>query len=68
MTSIEKHQIGRSAQDPSRKTMAPRRFDAKFLYGTQLTFRSLIFAIGEDGDLKMLPPGSAPERLALTST
>jgi hypothetical protein len=33
----------------------------KFPLGTQFTFRSLTFAIGEDGDLKMLPSGPAPE-------
>jgi hypothetical protein len=33
----------------------------KFPLGTQFTFRSLTFATGEDGDLKMLPPGPASE-------
>jgi hypothetical protein len=33
----------------------------KFPLGTQFTFRSLTFAAGEDGDLKMLPPVPAPE-------
>jgi hypothetical protein len=37
-----------------------------FSYSTQVTFRSLTFAVGEHGDLKMLPPGLAPERLTLT--
>jgi hypothetical protein len=32
-----------------------------FPLGTQFTFGSLIFAVGENGDLKMLPPGSAAE-------
>jgi hypothetical protein len=41
--------------------MAPWSFDMKFPHGTQFTFRSLTFAAGEDGDLKMLPPGPAPE-------
>jgi hypothetical protein len=43
--------------------MAPWTFDVKFPPGTQFTFRSLTFAVGEDGDLRMLPPGPAPERL-----
>jgi hypothetical protein len=33
----------------------------KFPLGTQFTFGSLMFAVGEDGDLKMLPPGPAAE-------
>jgi hypothetical protein len=41
--------------------MAPWSFDMKFPHGTQFTFRSLTFAAGEDGDIKMLPPGPAPE-------
>jgi hypothetical protein len=36
-------------------------FNMKFLLGTQFTFESLTFAIGEGGDLKMLPLGPAPE-------
>jgi hypothetical protein len=48
--------------------MAPRTFGVKFPYGTQLTFGSLTFDTGEDGDLKMLPPGLAPEHPALAST
>jgi hypothetical protein len=44
--------------------MAPKALDVKFLCGTQLTFRSLTFATGEDGDLKMLRPGPAPVHLA----
>jgi hypothetical protein len=55
------------AQDPSGKTVAPRTFGVKFPYDTQLTFRSLTFAAREEGDLKMLPPRSAPEHLALAS-
>jgi hypothetical protein len=42
--------------------MAPWTFDMKFPLGT-ITFGSLTFVVGEDGDLKMLPPGSAPEHL-----
>jgi hypothetical protein len=41
--------------------MAPWTFDMKFPLGTQFTFGSLTFAVGEYGDLKMLPPGPAPE-------
>jgi hypothetical protein len=63
MTSTKAHQEGGSAQDPSRKIMAPWTFDAKFPPGTQFTFGSLTFAVGEDGDLRMLSPGPAPERL-----
>jgi hypothetical protein len=33
----------------------------KFPLSTQFTFGSLTFAAGEDRDLKMLPPGPAPE-------
>jgi hypothetical protein len=33
----------------------------KFPLVTQFTFGSLTFAVGEDGDLKMLLPGPAPE-------
>jgi hypothetical protein len=41
--------------------MSPWTFDMKFPFSTQFTFGSLTFAIGEDEDLKMLPPGPAPE-------
>jgi hypothetical protein len=68
MMSTEARQEGRSAQDLSRNTMTPCMFNIKFPYDTQLTFRSLTFAAGEDGDLKMLPPGPAPEHLALASS
>jgi hypothetical protein len=44
--------------------MAPWSFDVKFPRGTQFTFGSLTFVAGEDGDLKMLPPGTAPEHPA----
>jgi hypothetical protein len=36
----------------------------KFPLGTQFTFGSLTFVAGEDRDLKMLPPGIAPEHPA----
>jgi hypothetical protein len=48
--------------------MSPRTFNIKFPCGTQLTFGSLTFAVGEDEDLKMLPLGPAPEHLALASS
>jgi hypothetical protein len=38
-------------------------FDVKFSLGTQFTFGSLMFAAGEDGELRMLPPGPASEHL-----
>jgi hypothetical protein len=41
--------------------MSPWTFDMKFPLGIQFTFESLTFTVGKDGDLKMLPPGSAPE-------
>jgi hypothetical protein len=44
--------------------MSPWSFDVKFPLGTQFTFGSLTFVVGEDGDLKMLPPGTAPEHPA----
>jgi hypothetical protein len=47
--------------------MACLTFDVKFPCGTQLTFESLTFAAGEDGDLTMLPLGLAPEHLTLAS-
>jgi hypothetical protein len=45
--------------------MAPWTFDVKFPLDTQFNFKPLTFATGEDGDLRMLPPGLAPERLEL---
>jgi hypothetical protein len=42
-------------------------FDVKFPLGTKFTFGSLTFAAGEDGDLRMLPPGEATEHTALSS-
>jgi hypothetical protein len=46
--------------------MTLKTFDIKFPCTTQLTFGSLTFATEKDGDLKMLPPGSALEHLTLT--
>jgi hypothetical protein len=63
-TSTEARQEEGSAQDPSGENMAPWTFDVKFPPGTQFTFGSLVFAVGEDGDLRMLPLGPAPECLA----
>jgi hypothetical protein len=47
--------------------MAPWTFDVKFPLGTKFTFGSLTFTTGEDGDLRMLPPGEAVEHTALSS-
>jgi hypothetical protein len=47
--------------------MTPWTFDVKFPLGTEFTFGSLTFATGEDGDLRMLPPGEATEHTAPSS-
>jgi hypothetical protein len=47
--------------------MAPWTFDVKFPLGIKFTFGSLTFAAGEDGDLRMLPPGEVVEHTALSS-
>jgi hypothetical protein len=47
--------------------MAPWTFDIKFLRDTEFTFGSLMFAVGEDKDLRMLTPGEAAERIAPSS-
>jgi hypothetical protein len=47
--------------------MAPWTFDIKFPRGNEFTFGSLTFAAGEDGDLRMLPPGEAAEHIAPSS-
>jgi hypothetical protein len=47
--------------------MAPWTFDVKFPLGTKFTFGSLTFAAGEDGDLRMLPPGEVTEHTASSS-
>jgi hypothetical protein len=41
--------------------MSPWIFDMKFPLGTQFTFGSLMFTVGEDRDLKMLPLRPASE-------
>jgi hypothetical protein len=47
--------------------MAPWTFGVKFPLGTKFTFGSLTFAAGEDGDLRLLPPGEAIEHTAPSS-
>jgi hypothetical protein len=47
--------------------MAPWTFDVKFPLGTKFTFGSLTFAVGEDGDLRMLPPDETTEHTAPSS-
>jgi hypothetical protein len=44
--------------------MTPWSFDVKFPRSIQFTFGSLTFITGEDGDLKILPPGTASEHPA----
>jgi hypothetical protein len=61
-TSTEACQVGVSAHDPSGKIMTLWMFDIKFPLDTDFTFRSLTFAVGEDGELRMLPLGLAPKR------
>jgi hypothetical protein len=48
--------------------MAPWMFNVKFSRSTEFTFGLLTYTVGEDRDLKMLPPGLAPEHLALASS
>jgi hypothetical protein len=47
--------------------MTPWTFDVKFPLDTKFTFGSLTFAVGEDVDLRMLPPGEATEHTAPSS-
>jgi hypothetical protein len=42
--------------------MAPWTFNIKFTYATQFTFGSLMFVVGEDGNLELLTQGPAPKR------
>jgi hypothetical protein len=42
--------------------MAPWTFNVMFPYDTQFTFGALMFAAGEDRNLKLLTLGPAPER------
>jgi hypothetical protein len=37
--------------------MAPWTFNVKFSYGTQFLFGSLMFTVGEDGNLKLVTQG-----------
>jgi hypothetical protein len=59
----ETRQEWENTQDPFRKIMAPWTLNIKFPYITKFTFRSLTFVTGEDGNLKLLTLGPAPERL-----
>jgi hypothetical protein len=47
--------------------VAPWTFDVKFPRGTEFTFGSLTFAVGENGDLRMLSLGEATEHTAPSS-
>jgi hypothetical protein len=47
--------------------MTPWTFDVKFPLDTKFTFGSLTFAVGEDGDLWMLPPGEVTEHTTPSS-
>jgi hypothetical protein len=47
--------------------MTPWTFNIKFPRGIKFTFGSLMFAAGEDGDVRMLPPGEAAEHIAPSS-
>jgi hypothetical protein len=67
MTSTEARQEGVCTQDPSGKAMAPWTFDVKFPRGIEFTFGPLTFVAGEDGDLRMLPPGEAAKYTAPSS-
>jgi hypothetical protein len=42
--------------------MTPCTFNIKFPYDTVFTFGSFTFAAGEDGNLKLMTLGPAPER------
>jgi hypothetical protein len=44
--------------------MTPWTFSIKFSYGTQFTFRSLMFAAREDENLELLTRGSTPKNSA----
>jgi hypothetical protein len=47
------------------KSMAHWTFNIRFSYDTQFIFRFLMFAVGEDRNLKLLTRGPAPRHLAL---
>jgi hypothetical protein len=63
-TSTDARQEGGSAQDPSENIMAPCTFSVHLPYGTQFTFWSLMFAVGEDENHELLTQGLAPKQLA----
>jgi hypothetical protein len=65
-TSTDARREGGSTQDSCGKILEHWTFDVKFSPDTQFTFGSLTFVVGDDGDLRMLPPGPAPGRLAPT--
>jgi hypothetical protein len=67
-TSTEAHQEGESTQDLFREIMAPTTLNVKFPLGTPFTFSSLTFVVGEDGELRMMPPGPAPRASGWTSS
>jgi hypothetical protein len=54
---IEARQEGANAQDPSEWLMAPWTFNIKFPYDTQFISGSLMFVVGEDGNLELLTQG-----------
>jgi hypothetical protein len=58
-TSTEARQEGEIAQDPPGWLIAPWIFSIKFPYDTQFIFRSLVFAVGEDENIKLLIRGPA---------
>jgi hypothetical protein len=60
-TSTETHQEEESAQDSSGWLMAPWTFSIKFPYNTQIIFGSLLFVVGEGGNLELLIQGPAPK-------
>jgi hypothetical protein len=45
--------------------MAPWTFNIKFPYDTQFIFGSLMFAVGDDGNLELLTQGPAPRHFTL---
>jgi hypothetical protein len=53
-----------SAQDLSEKIMSHWTFSIKFSYDTQFTFVSLMFAVREVENLKLLTRGPTPKHVA----
>jgi hypothetical protein len=64
-TETEAPLVAGSTRDPSEKIMAPWTFSIKFPYGAQFIFGSLMFAVGEDGNLELLTWGAAPKHPTL---